>query len=336
MQERRSIATGELNDAMKSIVQLPTTTKNGTPRRWQVPVDINELSRLDNALSAAKLNGVESKLVLDGKRLMRTKRAEARLAMLYAACEQREDPAVWVKCKHALELDPALGGMLPHLYRAYDEAVAEYADAKLISDVQAMKLQLAQHKADISRQKEEERIREAQRAKEAEQEHEMMHHYTLRKIARCELDTSRAFHRLSSKDKRNKGSGQPAVTTLDTISDTDTGACAFAVGVLEDILGVLFSRGSNLICVVWRLESVQAQTSFRALRLIMPRLGPLMRSGQVPRNYCFGPAIRWTFVTISSIGLCGITSCLRMVQVNQRICRGHLGTGMTSSLDCRS
>ena len=109
---------------MKAIVEHPATTKDTKPRPWQVPVNLVELSRLSSALSAAKRDGVESNLVLDGKKLMRTKRAEARLAMLYRACEERRDPAAWVKCRHELKLDAALGGPLFQLYRAYDEAVA--------------------------------------------------------------------------------------------------------------------------------------------------------------------------------------------------------------------
>ncbi len=187
---------------MKAIVECPATTKDAKPRRWQVPVNLVELSRLSSALLAAKRHGVESKLVLDGDRLMRTKRAEARLAMLYVACEQRHDPAAWVKCRHELQLDPALGGLLPHLYRGYDEALAEDADENLLNDAQAMKLKLAATDAEVARLAAEEQRRQERLAKKAENEEHLKHQLTLRKLARCELDTSRAFRKWSSQGKR--------------------------------------------------------------------------------------------------------------------------------------
>ena len=76
---------------MKAIIEHPGTTKDTKPRPWQVPVNLVELLRLSSALSAAKQDGVESDLVLKAKKLMRTKRAEARLVMLYRACEERQD-----------------------------------------------------------------------------------------------------------------------------------------------------------------------------------------------------------------------------------------------------
>ena len=132
---------------MKAIIERPGTAKDAKPRRWQVPVNLVELSRLNSALLVAKQHGVESGLILDGQRLMRTKRAEARLVMVYAACEQRHDPSVWVMCRHELQLDPA-AGLMSHLYRAYDEALAEHADENLLNDAQTMKLQMATTQAE--------------------------------------------------------------------------------------------------------------------------------------------------------------------------------------------
>ena len=162
MTEARSIATDELTASMAAILQWPEDTGAAGKlqrRRWQVPVALVELVRLDSALRAAELNGVEARLQLDGKTLMRTKRAETRLAMLYVACERSDDPAAWIHCRHELELDTDLGGLMAHLYRAYDEAVAEGADAQLLNDARAMKHQLAAAEAAAARAAEEERLR---------------------------------------------------------------------------------------------------------------------------------------------------------------------------------
>lgn len=185
---------------MKAIIERPDTSKDAKPRRWQVPVNLVELSRLNSALLVAKQHGVESGLILDGKRLMRTKRAEARLVMVYAACEQRHDPSVWVMCRHELQLDPAVG-LMSHLYRAYDEALAEHADENLLNDAQTMKLQLATTQAEKVRLAEEERLRQARLAKRAEQEDNLAHQLMLRRLARCEVDTSRAFRKWSDKGR---------------------------------------------------------------------------------------------------------------------------------------
>ena len=201
---------------MKAIIERPGTTKDAKPRRWRVPVNLVELSRLSSALLAAKKHGVESGLVMDGKRLMRTKRAEARLVMVYMACEQRNDPSVWVMCRHELQLDPALG-LMSHLYRAYDEALAEHADANLLSDAQTMKLQLATTQAEKVRLAEEERLRQARLAKRAEEEENLAHQLMLRRLARCEVDTSRAFRKWSGKgrsavDTGNIAASPPAIS----------------------------------------------------------------------------------------------------------------------------
>jgi hypothetical protein len=152
--------------------------------------------------------------------------------MLYATCEQRHDPAAWVKCRHELELDPALGGLLPHLYRAYDEALAEDADEDLLNDAQAMKLQLAATDAEAVRLAEEERRHQERLARKAEKEEDLVHQLTLRKLARCELDTSRAFRKWASQGDRKTALEHPSPFltggTVAGVGAYPTSAAAFA------------------------------------------------------------------------------------------------------------
>ena len=197
--ETRRAAETELEAAMEDLATFDDD------RVWPVPRNEDEVERLHRAVEAAvvaPLEGVDAEVLRRGQAVKRTKDAEVKLVVLYERCALGlEDRLSWERCKHELRICPACAAedrkaKMAAMYRLFDEAQAEGADAALLRDAEAMKQQLASADADAARKAAEEERRVQEEARRADAEEDAAFNSKLRTIvhsSRVLPDTSEAL-----------------------------------------------------------------------------------------------------------------------------------------------